>query len=78
MHMHPAPEMSQHHTAEAAPPASRGYTNVMATLAKGPGMETANEMHESQENSRLYTCCNLAGSKQSSLACTNLDVAHLC
>ena len=53
MHMHPAPEISQHHTAEAAPPASNGYTKVVHTLANRPEIDTANEMHESHENSLL-------------------------
>lgn len=32
MHIQPAPEISQHHTAEALPPASNGYENVVATV----------------------------------------------
>jgi hypothetical protein len=34
MHMQPAPEISQHHTADALPPALSGYENVVATVEK--------------------------------------------
>lgn len=43
MHMQPAPDMSQHHTAEELPPAYRGYEKVVATVEKSPLMLTANE-----------------------------------
>lgn len=46
MHMQPAPEISQHHTAADAPPASMGYTKVVAMVAKRPEMDTAKEKVE--------------------------------
>jgi hypothetical protein len=44
--MHPAPEMSQHQTTEAEPPASSGKTNVVAVVAKRPEILTAKEKVE--------------------------------
>jgi len=44
--MHPAPEMSQHQTAEADPPAYRGYENVVAMVEKSPLILTAKEKVE--------------------------------
>jgi hypothetical protein len=43
MHIQPAPEINQHHTAEAEPPASRGYTKVVAIVANKPLILTAKE-----------------------------------
>jgi len=43
MHMHPAPEMSQHQTAEADPPAYRGYEKVVEIVENNPLMLTAKE-----------------------------------
>jgi len=43
MHIHPAPEISQHQTAEADPPAYSGNEKVVVTVAKRPLMLTAKE-----------------------------------
>ena len=43
MHIHPAPEISQHQTAEADPPAYRGKEKVVVTVEKSPLILTANE-----------------------------------
>jgi len=44
--MQPAPEMSQHQTAEADPPAYSGYEKVVATVEKSPEILTAKEKVE--------------------------------
>ncbi|KAI4139365.1 MAG: hypothetical protein LQ340_008009 [Diploschistes diacapsis] len=46
MHIHPAPEMSQHQTAEAAPPPTSGKEKVVTTVLNNPEMETAKEKDE--------------------------------
>jgi hypothetical protein len=46
MHMQPAPEINQHQTAEAEPPASRGYMRVVAIVENVPLILTANEKAE--------------------------------
>lgn len=43
MHMQPAPEMAQHQTAEALPPAASGKEKVVATVENRPLMLTAKE-----------------------------------
>lgn len=43
MHIQPAPEMSQHQTAEGAPPAYNGYEKVVITVANNPLILTAKE-----------------------------------
>lgn len=43
MHMHPAPAISQHHTAAALPPAVNGKEKVVATVENSPLMLTAKE-----------------------------------
>ena len=55
IHMHPAPLMSQHHTAEALPPASKGNERVVAIVENVPLMLTANEKAAKRPNSRLKT-----------------------
>lgn len=55
MHMHPAPLMSQHHTALALPPAASGYENVTATVEKRPEMLTAKEKEDQLPNSLWST-----------------------
>ena len=46
IHMHPAPEMSQHQTAAEAPPASKGKMKVVVMVEKRPEILTANEKVE--------------------------------
>jgi hypothetical protein len=41
--MHPAPEISQHQTAEADPPADSGNEKVVMIVANRPLILTANE-----------------------------------
>jgi hypothetical protein len=43
MHIQPRPEISQHQTAEAEPPAYNGYEKVVVTVAKRPEILRANE-----------------------------------
>lgn len=44
--MQPAPEISQHQTAEAEPPAYSGYEKVVVTVENRPLILTANEKVE--------------------------------
>ena len=60
MHMHPAQEISQHHTAEDPPPAARGYEKVVVMVAKAPEMEAAKESVAKKPNSRLKTFYNMS------------------
>jgi len=43
MHMHPAPEINQHQTADADPPAYSGNEKVVATVENSPEILTAKE-----------------------------------
>jgi len=43
MHIHPAPEINQHQTAAAEPPAERGYKKVVIIVANKPLILTAKE-----------------------------------
>lgn len=49
---------------------------MVATLAKRPEIEKANDMHDSHENSRLYTCTGLSGDLASVVRRTHLFVAQ--
>ena len=55
MHMQPAPDISQHQTAEAEPPAYSGYEKVVATVANSPLILTAKEKVDKYPNSLLKT-----------------------
>ena len=46
MHIQPAPEISQHQTADAEPPASSGKTKVVVMVEKRPEILTAKEKVE--------------------------------
>lgn len=43
MHMHPRPEINQHHTTDADPPAYKGTEKVVVIVENNPEMDTANE-----------------------------------
>ena len=47
--------MSQHHMAEAAPPAYSGYEKVVMTVPKSPDMLSAKLKADHKPNSRLKT-----------------------
>ena len=55
MHIQPAPEMSQHQTAAAEPPADRGYEKVVMMVENKPLILTAKEKVERYPNSLLKT-----------------------
>lgn len=55
MHIHPAPEISQHQTADAAPPAYRGYEKVVVIVAKQAEILAAKENVAKKPKSRLNT-----------------------
>ena len=55
MHIQPAPEISQHQTAAAEPPADRGYEKVVMMVENKPLMLTAKEKVERYPNSLLKT-----------------------
>jgi hypothetical protein len=55
IHIHPAPEISQHQTAEAEPPADKGYENVVIIVANKPLILTAKEKVDKYPNSLLNT-----------------------
>ncbi len=55
IHIHPAPEISQHQTAEAEPPAYRGNEKVVMMVANNPLILTAKENVDKYPNSLLKT-----------------------
>lgn len=55
MHMQPAPEINQHQTAAADPPASKGKMKVVMIVENRPLILTANEKVDRYPNSLLKT-----------------------